>query len=1033
MEHTPLLFSLLFLTAFTVYLFFGIYIILMNPRAGSNRIFLAVSISLCLWSFGFSVANSAADMEMCLFWRRISAVGWTSVYSLLLHFLLLLTSEKCSGRHRSFCLLLHLPAVISMYVFSISGWMARSQYNLVKMDYGWINIAAHNGWDFFFYSYYGGYALACLAVLWYRKRTASADSVRRQAGLIFTSLLAALLLGSLTDVVLSSSMACPLPQMAPLFTLIPVAAIYYSIKHYSLMQKETTKAQDELILNIETRAKLYHYLTIAFITAGFLSSAPYFLQHMANRGDGLKPFPLASGLLLILGLAILIFTLIKREKVKDTLILIVVLSSIPIITTGFPEYGVTIWIFPVVLMIISLIFVTQTPLVLVTAAAIITQIFVWLHAPVQEAVRVDQYHYIMRIGIFLIAFWIGSIVNKIYVKRMKENAYQIDFQKLISEISFDFVSVNQANIDEKINNLLKKTGHFFHVDRTYVFMINHEDNTATCTYEWLNEGISPKAGTMRDLPLDQFPWWMEQLKGKELVYIEDVGKLPVEAQAEKVRFTLQNNKSVAAIPIGANKRMLGYIGLDSVISNKQWVGHHIELLRILANLLADGLLKAEAEKEIDYMAYYDHLTGLPNRTLFLDRLTQAVHLAKRTGKFVGVMFMDLDSFKTINDTMGHSGGDSIIKGVAQGLVGCMRKTDTVARFGGDEFLIMLNNISERKHIVKIADNIMGLFEKPFILNDQEFFVTGSGGIAVYPYDGEDPEALIKNADIAMYKAKTGGKNQYVLCTADMKEDQRHNMQLSNSLYRAQERGELAVYYQPQVRLHNGRIIGLEALLRWKHPEMGMVPPSVFVPLAEKCGLINSIGEWVLKTAVNQNKRWQDMGLPRLRMAVNLSVSQFSNPRIVDRIDNILKEAGLNPGDLELEITESTACKEAKHTIDILNRLKGLGLTISIDDFGTEYSSLNRLKMLPIDRIKIDMQFIRGIEGGEKDQAITKVIINLAKNLGLEVLAEGVETAPQLEFLNQRMCDDVQGYYYYKPMPADEIEKLLRSGAGGKFA
>ena len=259
----------------------------------------------------------------------------------------------------------------------------------------------------------------------------------------------------------------------------------------------------------------------------------------------------------------------------------------------------------------------------------------------------------------------------------------------------------------------------------------------------------------------------------------------------------------------------------------------------------------------------------------------------------------------------------------------------------------------------------------------------------------------------------------------MKEEVKRNIKLSNNLYRVQDRGELVVYYQPQIRLQTGRVVGLEALLRWKHPELGMVPPNVFIPLAEMNGTINSIGDWVLKTAICQNKQWQDMGLPRLRMAVNLSMVQLGNPDFVDNLAQLLKQTELDPAYLELEITESVATKDTGRITQVLNRLKSLGISISIDDFGTEYSSLQRLKVLPIDRIKIDMQFVQGIDGSEKDQAITKIIINLAQSLGLEVIAEGVETETQLTFLGQKMCDDVQGYYYYKPMPAEDVEALLR--------
>ena len=285
---------------------------------------------------------------------------------------------------------------------------------------------------------------------------------------------------------------------------------------------------------------------------------------------------------------------------------------------------------------------------------------------------------------------------------------------------------------------------------------------------------------------------------------------------------------------------------------------------------------------------------------------------------------------------------------------------------------------------------------------------------------------MKNADIAMSRAKSNGKNQYALCTSHMKEEIRRSMMLSNHLFRAEGRGELTLHYQPQVRLDTGEIIGLEALLRWKHPELGMIPPNVFIPIAEKNGLINSMGEWVLHTAGQQNKAWQAKGFPPVPVSVNLSVVQLNDPRIVDRVKSVFRETGLKPQYLELEITENIAIKDISHTISTFNRLKDLGVSIAIDDFGTEYSSLSRLKNLPVDRIKIDMHFVQSIESSEKDRAITEVIINLAKSLGMEVLAEGVETAFQVEFLNQKQCHAAQGYYYYRPMPAAAIEGILRS-------
>ncbi len=1027
MKYASLFFSLLFFTSFAFYLFFGLYVIHWNPRSRLNRMFLAVCISLCFWSFGFSMANSAPDIETCLLWRRVSSLGWATVYSILLHFVLLLTWEKCTSKQLKRNFLLHIPAFIGVYVFAVSGEITSTQYNLVNTNYGWVNIAARNGWTLFFNTYYIVYVLASVLLVWRWRLKSSDESIHKQANLILTSLLVALFLGSMTDVVLSANLSIPLPQMAPVFTLMPVAAIMHSIKRYGMM-REVSAEENELILSSEMRARLSNYLSIAFLAGGLLSFLSVFLPQMIIGEENLRTTIYTGGLLFIFGLAIQGLHLVRTEKIRDLSIFIITLFSIPVITLRFLEYSaVTVWAFPIVLMTLSLVFSTRIPLVMATATSVITQILVWVYAP-QKAIMVDRFDHILRIGIFIIAFWIGSIVNKTYLKKLKENIYQADFQRLISEISYDFVSIKKSSMDEKINEFLYKIGRFFKVDRAYVFFTDNRNNTMTCTFEWCNGETEPEAGSVRDVPQDIFPWWMKQLKENKLINIENISKLTDEARTEKERLARRNVKAALVIPIEVNGELLGFIGFDSAVSPRKWSNQQIDLLRILANLLADGLIKIKAEKDMEYMAYYDHLTGLPNRMLFSDRLNQAIYLAKRTEKFIGVMFMDLDSFKAVNDTVGHMGGDIILKEVAQGLVGCLRKADTIARFGGDEYLIMVSNISDSKDIIKIAKNVMELFEKSFMTNGQELYVTSSVGIAVYPFDGEDAETLIRNADIAMYKAKSKGKNQFALCTTNMKMEVKENMMLSNNLFRAMERGELIVYYQPQIKLNTGQIVGLEALLRWKHPKMGMISPGIFIPLAENNGLIHSIGEWVLKMASSQNKKWQDMGLPHLRMAVNLSVSQFNNPRIVDNVGGILKETGLSPKYLELEITESTATKEANYTIDVLNKLKKIGVTISIDDFGTEYSSLNRLKMLPVDRIKIDMQFVQGIDINEKDQAITKVIISLAKSLGIEVLAEGVETESQLGFLNKESCDEVQGFYYYKPMSAEDIEIILKSAA-----
>jgi EAL domain-containing protein (putative c-di-GMP-specific phosphodiesterase class I) len=339
---------------------------------------------------------------------------------------------------------------------------------------------------------------------------------------------------------------------------------------------------------------------------------------------------------------------------------------------------------------------------------------------------------------------------------------------------------------------------------------------------------------------------------------------------------------------------------------------------------------------------------------------------------------------------------------------------------------MVNNISQESDLLIVADAIMELFDKPFMIGEQENFITVSAGIAIYPFDGEDSESLIKNADIAMYNAKDRGKNQYVLCSTEMKKEILLKMKLTNRLYRALEHNEFTVFYQPQISLKTNRISGVEALLRWNHPELGNISPGVFIPLAEQTGLINFIGEWVLKEACRQVKEWLEMGIPQIRMAVNISVNQLRDSRLIGQIKEILRITGLEPECLELEITESIAIKEPNYIVNVLNDLKNIGVGITIDDFGTEYSSLSRLKILPVNRIKMDMQFVHEIDKSDKDNAISRIIINLAKNLGLQVIAEGVEKESQADFLSQNGCDEVQGFLYYKPLPAKEVEAILKN-------
>ncbi len=448
-------------------------------------------------------------------------------------------------------------------------------------------------------------------------------------------------------------------------------------------------------------------------------------------------------------------------------------------------------------------------------------------------------------------------------------------------------------------------------------------------------------------------------------------------------------------------------------------------MSMIASLLEDEREASElASLEMSHMAYTDALTGLPNRPLFMDHLILALAQANRANQKVAVFFLDLDRFKDINDSLGHTTGDTVLKAVAERIRHCVREGDTVARFGGDEFTLLIPQIENIDDAAKIAQKVQETLKIPFAVGDRELFITTSIGISIYPADGLDPETLVRNADTAMYRAKDSGRDNYQLYTAAMNARAVERLALENMLRRAIENDELVLFYQPLVDARTTQVVGFEALVRWQHPELGLLSPAHFISAAELSGLIVPIGSWVLRTACKQTKLWHKRIDSELRVSVNLSARQFQQTNLLEEVANVLAETGLPAEMLELEITESNAMQNAENTIYTLRELKGLGVHIAMDDFGTGYSSLNYLKRFPIDTLKLDRSFVKDVTTESSDAAIVSAVIAMAHSLKLHVVAEGVETAEQLEFLRNQNCDRIQGYYFSKPLPIAELEAYL---------
>ncbi len=1017
MNNASVFFSMIYIIAFAIYFYFGIFVIHNNSRKALNRVFFAMSISLSVWSIAFAIANSATSMETALIWRRVSALGWSTIYAILLHYAILLSREGRPLGKKFIYYIIYIPGLINMYIFGISNTLSPLHYNLTRENLGWINRSGGLFWDYFFRFYYLSYLFITIYIFWnWKKKTQSRDN-KFQAKLMFYSIIATGIIGTTTDIILNTILTEPIPQIGPLVVMVPIVSAFYLHKRYNFLEIEKKTEYEEIILD-KTRSSLYYFLSISFIIASLLGLGGYIVLNGLFSEYSSGNILLISVIFFVYAILVVILKNVYNIKRRRVLVLGAVILAIPILAVAnMDNFARGVWAYPLLTMMFAILLDTNLPIIIIGVTGIFTQILIWYHASIFQGVFIHE-DFVFRLLFYVVGLILALFANKVHKTILRESGHQIDFQSLITDISQEFVKMEATNLENSLYQVLERIKDYYGLDSAFLQFTNGDFQVFTCTC--MGKSHTEPCINIKDSK--DYLVELAQSEGQDNIFYINMGE-EESSPAYQGIFANKINHLIL-IPLREKASLTGLIALGSKDENFLFDDAKKSKGIILGHLISESLLKIKSELEVEHMAYYDQLTGLPNRRLFRDRARQAIKLAAREGKLVAIVFLDIDSFKLINDTMGHEGGDKLLVSVADRLKNCIRESDTASRFGGDEFLILLNNIEDQMGVLTVAEKIMGTFSQPFCVENHEFFTTASVGIAVYPTDGEDIDSLIKNADIAMYQAKELGKNRYALCTSHMKEDVKRNMILSNHLHRAVDREELEIFYQPQVDILTNKIVGLEALLRWNHPEFGLVPPNIFIPLAEKNGQIIDIGNWVLRHAIRQNKAWEDQGYKDLIIGINLSVVQFNNLTFAKEVNKIIVEEGLEPSKIELEITESVASIESRDIEWLLKELRDIGVSIAIDDFGREYSSLGRLKDLPIDKIKIDMQFIRGIETNKKDRAITQVIINLAKKLGLEVIAEGVETEDQLKFLHGEDCNLVQGYYFYKPMKLEEVNKIL---------
>ena len=1017
--QTPSVISLVYFAACVIYFFAGFIILSYNVKSKMHWLLFCCCLDLSIWAFSFSVGNVAADYQNALLWRRIASIGWGSLVSYFLHYTLLLTDNKLLKKKWIY-VLIYLPAFMNIFLFGVYTKTAVQSYHLVQTQFGWINISRNSLLDWYYEIYYIAFTVLSIVLLMRRGIASTNHTTRRPLYVVSISCIVSAIFGALTENILNSHFQVIVPQLAPVIILIPLSAFMYCILKYKLMgepyHNEILQADD--ILDENTKSKLYFYLSTTYVIAGFVNFGVQFFSNRENLIDVI----IFSSSIFALGLAVGVIQVLSVDrKLKQLLSNITFIASIPIMILKYPDVsGVYAWAVPVIIMLVAVAFSQRHMLYLISLATYATLAWLWIKTPIVN-ITFSSADHISRIIIMTIIIWFMFFVNRTYVQIINRNKEKVKLERMLNHISNMFIVADSDNISESILECMRVCGDHLKLECIHLIFLSKgrelTGNNGCFTYHSPMSGCRCTREKLLDMILEAYP---DKLLLEGSLFTTGARTVP----AEREFLESMGLKSLVVRPMRIQNETTGYLFLGSSNRILSWGNEQQQTASLIIHMITDLWSKMEAQKALVYQASYDALTGLPNRINFYSRLSQAIDKAKSDGKYVGVIYIDIDSFKSVNDSMGHQSGDHVLIQMSKALQDSIRPEDFLARFGGDEFILMTPLMDTMDDIRKHTEGITDSYKKTYTVKGQEFHLSVSSGIAVYPIDGTDPETLIKNADLAMYKSKELGKNRYTYCSEEMKAETYQKIRLAEDLHRALERQEMRLYYQPQVFTVSNRITGIEALLRWFHPEFGFISPGLFIPLAEQTGLIAEIGDWVMHEACLQCKRLHMHGWTDLRVSVNVSVVQLQNPGFMNRVNQILQETQLEPQSLELEITESATTNECYNCGEVLGSLKELGVSIAIDDFGTEYSSLDRLCNMPIDCIKLDISFTRGIGKSEKYDAIVSGIIGLSHALGLKAIAEGVETESQLDFLKESGIDEIQGFYFYKPMPPDELESIL---------
>lgn len=999
--------SMFYYIAFILFQVLGIYFLVLNNKNKNNRFIFGIFASLAIWAISLSALTFSENAAEAAVWFRVSGIGWCVLYVLLPQYILHYTWNK------HYRILKYAVFLVPVLLFFF-GYYSNPEQMVVWTKFGFTSKASVDGnvyslWDFFIQVYFLFLHLYLIYLLYRYEKSSSAQRVISQtrslkAGLILYFLISILLVS------IRSFWGVGIPELTVFSAFAISFSLLYNHRHYNFLCMEvelTTKRTRILEPEINRGigiANLY------IILSNILYFVVYYYYRVSNNW-----IILLSMFLIPTALYLLYLSDISERK-KGIFASAMIVFSIMVSTILMDGVGaLTTWAYGFSVLLMLVTSNSSRKIWVVASSIFLVQLFI-IFRRYGTYVYYTNGDYLLRTFFAFAMMYVALFIRRLISAEDTHNKNHLRFQEIITELSEEGIE----SVDERANNLIKDilnvTSVFFDVERGTI-LVKDRDDSFKSIFSWSRDG--------HDYSLVIQPDLYERISADEFVYVRDIRSLSIEDE-HILRSTFGNNiTSVLIIPIYKEDELIAMLCCESAQRMKFVI---TDIINTLSNTMTSMFEKAEKENTILTYAYYDTYTGLPNRNMFTKKLEEElnhIRKLKASGEVfenqLAVVFIGFEFHKRLSGSTGQDISEQHLAVIGKRITAIGEGKHLLARFGNDNLIMLLRDYGS---LDRVIEKINAEVREPIVVDGNVITVSLMIGAAVYPEDGDSVRSLVKNSDMALYEARRRGSSAFVRYTSDLASKFEEKIVLTNSLYRAVENNELALFYQPQISAQTQKIVGVEALIRWFHPDKGMISPGLFIPIAEETGIITSIGKWVLEQSCAQAREWnRKFGIDVL-MAVNVSTRQLQDGALSKIVESVLRKNNMDAKALEIEVTESEQMTTQNQAIDNLLRLKELGVQIAIDDFGTKHSSLARLRHLPITKLKIDMNFVRAIDESENSNSLVKSIIRLGKNLNLKVLAEGVETVKQFEFLREHGCDEIQGYYFYKPLRKEEIEFLL---------